>query len=62
MGAAQPALCGRLRANSGNMNPTLIGVSTFATLLSTISYLSLPGEAAGKGPMLLAGLLALPFA
>ena len=46
---------------SGNMNPLLIGVSTFATLLSTISYLSMPGEAAGKGPMLLAGLLALPF-
>ena len=35
----------------GNMNPMLIGVSLFATLLSTISYLSVPGEAAGKGPV-----------
>ena len=46
---------------SGNMNPVLIGVSLFATLLSTISYLSIPGEAAGKGPVNLVGLLALPF-
>jgi len=35
---------------SGQMNPVLIGVSLFATLLSTISYLSLPGEMVGKGP------------
>ena len=34
----------------GNMSPLLIGVSLFATLLSTISYLGMPGEAAGKGP------------
>ena len=34
---------------SGHMNPILIGFSLFATLLSTISYLSMPGEAAGKG-------------
>jgi len=46
---------------SGNMNPALIGVSIFATLLSTISYLSYPGETIGKGPMHLASLLALPF-
>ncbi len=46
---------------SGNMNPLLIGVSLFATLLSTISYLSMPGEAAGKGPVHLLGLLSLPF-
>jgi len=44
-----------------NMNPFLIGVSLFATLLSTISYLSMPGEAAGKGPVGLVGFLALPF-
>ena len=44
----------------GNMNPFLIGVSLFATLLSTISYLSMPGEAAGKGPVTLMGLLAYP--
>ena len=46
----------------GHMNPVLIGVSLFVTLLSTISYLSKPGEALGKGPVLLASLLAYPFA
>lgn len=45
----------------GNMNPFFIGVSLFATLLSTISYLSMPGEAAGKGPAGLAALLGLPI-
>lgn len=45
----------------GNMNPILIGVSLFATLLSTISYLSMPGEAAGKGPTMLVGQLGMPF-
>ena len=44
----------------GNMNPMLIGVSLFATLLSTISYLSVPGEAAGKGPVNLIAMLGLP--
>jgi solute:Na+ symporter, SSS family len=44
-----------------NMNSFLVGVSLFATLLSSISYLSLPGEAFGKGPVLLVGLLALPL-
>lgn len=46
---------------SGNMNPFLVGVSLFATLLSTISYLSMPGESLGKGPANLAINLALPF-
>ncbi len=46
---------------SGNMNPLLVGISLFATLLSTISYLSMPGEAAGKGPVHLLGLLAMPL-
>ncbi|MFQ5734868.1 MAG: sodium-coupled permease [Planctomycetaceae bacterium] len=46
---------------SGNMNPLLVGVSLFATLLSTISYLSMPGEAAGKGPVGMVGMLALPL-
>ena len=44
----------------GNMNPILIGVSLFATLLSTISYLSVPGEAAGKGPVNLIAMRGLP--
>jgi SSS family solute:Na+ symporter len=46
---------------SGAMNPVLIGISLFATLLSTISYLSMPGECAGKGPAVLSGLFALPL-
>jgi SSS family solute:Na+ symporter len=45
---------------SGNMNPFLVGVSLFATLLSTISYLSMPGEALGKGPVNLSVFLTLP--
>lgn len=46
---------------SGNMNPLLIGVSLFATLLSTISYMAFPGEALGKGPIYLTSLLAYPI-
>lgn len=46
---------------SGNMNPFLVGVSLFATLLSTISYLSMPGESLGKGPVGMATMLALPL-
>ena len=47
---------------SGRMNPTLIGFSMFATLLSTISYLAVPGEAISKGPGALVNFLAYPFA
>ena len=44
------------------MNPLLIGVSLFATLLSTISYFSGPGEMVGKGPVSsIAYLLAVPI-
>lgn len=46
---------------SGKMNPFLIGVSLFATLLSTISYLSLPGEVLGKGPIQITGIISMPF-
>lgn len=46
---------------SGRMNPVLIGISMFATLLSTISYLSLPGEALGKGPTWMLTTLAFPL-
>ena len=46
---------------SGRMNPILIGVSLFATLLSTISYLSIPGEAIGKGPVSMTNMLAYPI-
>ncbi len=44
-----------------SMNPLLIGVSLFATLLSTITYLAKPGEMIGKGPMMWTSLLALPI-
>lgn len=46
---------------SGRMNPFLIGVSLFATLLSTITYLAIPGEVMGKGPVYLSNYLAYPF-
>ena len=46
---------------SGKMNPILVGVSLFATLLSTISYLAIPGEVLGKGPAYMANYLAYPF-
>ena len=46
---------------SGHMNPILIGVSLFATLLSTISYLAVPGEIIGKGPAQLSVFLILPL-
>ena len=46
---------------SGNMNPLLVGVSLFATLLSTISYLSMPGETLGRGPVGMTTMLALPL-
>ncbi len=45
---------------SGSMNPILVGVSLFATLLSTVSYLSMPGESLGKGPVNMTSMLALP--
>ena len=46
---------------SGRMNPILIGFSMFATLLSTISYLAVPGEAISKGPGALVNILSYPF-
>jgi SSS family solute:Na+ symporter len=44
-----------------NMRPWAVGLSLFATLLSTISYLAWPGEIIRHGPMMLASLLAYPF-
>jgi len=43
------------------LSPFIIGTSLFATLLSTISYLSLPGETINKGPMHLTRLFAYPL-
>ena len=46
---------------NAKMPPLLIGVSIFATLLSTISYLSMPGESAGKGPVMLLAIVGYPL-
>lgn len=45
------------------MNPILVGVSLFATLLSTITYLAQPGEIIRNGPYVLVGsLCSIPIA
>lgn len=44
------------------MNPVLIGISLFATLLSTISYLSKPGEIIKNGPYTFTAVIAIPIA
>lgn len=44
-----------------NMKPLNVGLSLFATLLSTISYLAYPGEMIRYGPMVLAMVVAYPF-
>ena len=44
-----------------NMSPWKVGLSLFASLLSTITYLGIPGEMIKYGPMALAQLIALPF-
>lgn len=44
-----------------SMRPWAVGLSLFATLLSTISYLSMPGEIIRHGPMFLSSLAAYPF-
>lgn len=44
-----------------NMSPWKVGLSLFASLLSTITYLAVPGEMIKYGPMVLAQLAALPF-
>ena len=38
-----------------------IGLSLFATLLSAISYLAVPGEIIRHGPMILTGIGAVPL-
>lgn len=43
------------------MSPFMIGISLFATLFSTLSYLAYPGEMIKYGPVFLAGILALPL-
>jgi solute:Na+ symporter, SSS family len=43
------------------MNPTAVGISLFATLMSTLSYLTYPGEMIKHGPMIFAGILSFPL-
>ena len=43
------------------MSPVMVGLSLFATLASTLTYLALPGEAIKHGPMIFAQFVALPF-
>ncbi len=42
------------------MGSSSIGLSLFATLFSTITYLALPGELINKGPAILAWMVGLP--
>ncbi|MBR4755448.1 MAG: sodium/solute symporter, partial [Bacteroidales bacterium] len=44
------------------MNPFMVGVSLFATLMSTLSYLSYPGEMIQFGPVFFFGFIAYPIA
>ncbi|MDZ7617354.1 MAG: sodium/solute symporter [Patescibacteria group bacterium] len=44
-----------------NMSPWMVGLSLFATLLSTLTYLAIPGEMIMYGPMVLSQLVAIPF-
>jgi len=43
------------------MKPFMVGISLFATLISTISYLSVPGEIMKHGPVAILDALALPL-
>ncbi|MCB9782939.1 MAG: sodium/solute symporter [Candidatus Omnitrophica bacterium] len=43
------------------MNPWTVGLSLFASLLSTISYLASPGEMIRYGPLFMSGMLSYPF-
>ncbi len=43
------------------MNPTAVGLSLFATLMSTLSYMAYPGEMIKHGPMVFAGLVSFPL-
>lgn len=45
-----------------SMNSVMIGISLFATLLSTLSYLAYPGEMIKYGPVVFIGLTAFPVA
>jgi SSS family solute:Na+ symporter len=44
-----------------NLKSKTVGLSLFATLLSTITYIAIPGEMIMKGPMFLGQLFAIPI-
>jgi len=44
-----------------SMRPWAVGLSLFATLLSTITYLAIPGEMIKHGPMIISSILILPL-
>ncbi len=49
-------------ASRKHIHPVLVGISIYAALLSTISYLGKPGEVIGKGPVILIGqFLSIPL-
>ena len=43
------------------MRPWAVGLSLFATLLSTVSYLAVPAEMIHRGPMILFGMASYPL-
>lgn len=43
------------------MKPWFVGVSYFATIFSTVTYMSWPGEVARNGPMLLGQVIGFPI-
>jgi solute:Na+ symporter, SSS family len=43
------------------MKPWAVGISLFATLMSTLTYLAMPGEMIQHGPMILCGFLSYPL-
>ena len=45
-----------------SLHAGMVGLSLFATLVSTISYLSYTGEMIQNGPLFLSGILAFPLA
>ncbi|MBA3482726.1 MAG: Na+:solute symporter [Pirellulales bacterium] len=44
-----------------NMKPWAVGISLFATLMSTLSYLASPGEMIRHGPLVFASVLSFPL-
>ncbi len=44
-----------------HMKPWAVGISLFATLMSTLTYLAYPGEMIRHGPLILSGILGYPL-